>query len=158
MIVVMYGRVYLRLNIMFTKPKDTCSLALASKLKDLGRKKQCYFVRVVSSPHSRHLPLMPVPLTFPWCTYEWVVENEKWEAYYMPTVAEMMDVLPWLIEISWDMAHIDINKEDSISNYDIWYSYWDYGFYYNNKHFPDSVAELLIWVIENKHIDISKII
>jgi hypothetical protein len=86
-----------------------------------------------------------------WTPYDKYIDSYT----YAPTIWEIMEVLPDVIEDKRYTYWITIDKSSQLG-YCVYYrSYIDLK-YYRDKSLPNSLAKMLVWVIESGYLDINK--
>lgn len=85
----------------------------------------------------------------------WVYSRrEEWFAqiptdYTCPSVMEMLDEMPWVISTKWENFFLSVDKFWSCATYEtldrktLLFCVWG---------IPNALAEMIIWLVENKHL------
>lgn len=67
-----------------------------------------------------------------------------------PSVMEMLDVIPYHIQFDWMGANVHFTKRGD-GEYISYYS-WKSSYYKGKNTLPNALAEMIIWLYENKHL------
>ena len=117
--------------------KDIPSYELCKKLKELGfiNKYKLNIADLIDNKTVAEIHL------------DMVKNKERW-----PTISEMMDVLPYMIEDKRDTYWITIDKSSQLGYCVSYRSFTDLK-YYRDKSLPNALAKILIWCIEEWYLD-----